>query len=595
MWSTGGLHRMSLRDYQQECVNDVMRWVRSSIAPAVVEASVGFGKTRVIAAIAHEIVRVSKKKVLILCPNGVLAKQNAQAAGPMVSVFSSSLGKRSLRHDVVVGTPMTLKNHLARFGPEFSAILIDEGEGLTQSVISTVNHIKERNTNARVIGFTGTPFRTGTGFVYALDIDGKPVPDTQTIDPFYRQLIHRTTTRDLMDMGYLTPMVVGDIHAPAYETRGLHLNKRGRFDAKEVARTYLGRGRETSRIVEDIVAQAHGRGQVMVFAASIDHCHEVMESMPDGYAVAIHGKKDNKRDLEAFRRGRYKCVVNVDMLTVGADFPRVDTIALLRKTESARLLQQILGRGVRLHPDVRGGCKEEIAASEKPYCLLLDYTEDNSELHYPDGDLWNPVIRTRVKGDGFEVTCKCPDCGGENVFSGRKNDDGFDVDENGYFVDLEVKRINTEHGPIPAHYGRRCLNFVDDDRCDYRWSSKECLECSHDNDIAARRCEKCKAEIVDPNAKLIADFKAMKRDPTQVQTDKVVDWSVTKGVSQAGNEQYRINWKTEYRSFPQWVPAKPSNQFQFNENRRVMSATQGLKVMPETITYQKKGDRKSVV
>ena len=38
------------------------------------------------------------------------------------------------------------------------------------------------------------------------------------------------------------------------------------------------------------------------------------------------------------------------------------------------------------------------------------------------------------------------------------------------------------------------------ERCEYRWASKECPECGHENDIAARYCEKCKAELVDPNS-----------------------------------------------------------------------------------------------
>lgn len=585
---------MTLRPYQMDCVNNVIEWIKKSVEPAVVEATVSFGKTRTISHIAKTIVEMSGKKVLILCPTGILASQNAKAVGEKVSIFSSSLKSKSLRHDIVVGTPQTIKNHLSRFGSQFGAILIDEGEGLTNAVIAIVNRIREMNKLVRVIGFTGTPFRTGTGYVYALDLEGNPVPDTQTIDPFYSRLIHRTGTKDLMAMAYLTPMVIGEINATKYETGKLKLNKSGRFNPKDIAQCYVGRGRETSGIVQDIVAQSHDRGQVMVFAASIDHVKEIMESMPDGYAVAIHGEKDNEADLKAFREGRVKCAVNVDMLTVGADFPRVDVIALLRKTESARLLQQILGRGIRLHPDVKGGCHDEIANSPKPDCLLLDYTQDNAETHYPDGDLWNPVVKAKVKGEGFDLECTCPSCGGKNTFAGRKNDEGYEYDSEGYFTDLAGDRIESEYGPIPAHHGRRCLNMVlvrgSYERCEYRWTSKECHECGEHNDIAARRCVKCKAELVNPNEKLVSEFRALKRDPTQRQTDKVVDWTYTKGLSQRGAVQYRINWQTEFRSFTQWVAAEPSSQFQQMEHDKLMAATDRMTRVPDTITYKKDKD-----
>lgn len=568
-----------LRSYQQTCVDNCLAWIRKSIEPAVVEATVSFGKTRTIANLAQRIVDMSQKKVLILCPNGTLVYQNAKAvraSGQPVSVFSASLGQKSTRHPIIVASPISVKNSLSRFGREIAAILIDEGEGLTASVISIVERVKEQNPNCRVIGFTGTPFRTGTGYVYHLDLNGKPVPDTQTIDPFYTRLIHRTSTKDLLDLGYLTPMVIGAINADPYDTSGLILNSRGKFNPKDIAKTFVGRGRGTSAIVADIVRQAHGRGQVMVFAASKDHCREVMESMPRGYAVMVaDGETDNDGAIRDFRNGKYKAIVNVDMLTVGADFPCVDVLALLRKSESARLIQQILGRAIRLHPetsdivnvlDTAEERKEAIANGPKPDALLLDYTTDNEELHYPDGDLWSPVVKARVKSDGCgEVSCKCPECGGENVFSARKNDEGYEVDGEGYFADLTGKRIETEHGPIPAHYGRRCLNFLPADggkyeQCEYRWTFKGCTHCQAPNDIAARRCTECRGELIDPNEKLEIEFRQLKRDPHQPQSDTVISWTTRKSVSRNGNEVIRADCKTSYRSCAFWVTLIPNRK-----------------------------------
>src|SRR5690606_41485261 len=124
-------------------------------------------------------------------------------------------------------------------------------------------------------------------------------------------------------------------------------------------------------------------GQGMVCRARKDRCVGGLVTMPDGYArVVADGMPNNKGKIAAFRRCEYKCIINLDMLTVGADFPKVDVIALLRKTESKRLMQQILGRGIRLHPDVKDAPtaeerKANIANSPKPACVLRAYTDAN--------------------------------------------------------------------------------------------------------------------------------------------------------------------------------------------------------------------------
>lgn len=594
-----------LRSYQQECVDKVIAHIKSSIEPAVVDATVSFGKTRTIAAIAVKVRDMSNKKVLILCPSGNLADQNAKAIKDIkqpVSLFSASLRSKSVRHDIIVGTPQSIKNSLSRFGKEIAAIIIDEGEGLTSAVIKIVDRIRELNPNVRVIGFTGTPFRTGTGYVYRLNEDGSPVPDTQTVDPFYTKLIHRTSTKDLLELGYLTPMVIGTVGADGYETSAIKVDSKGRPNPTQVAQTFVGRGRKTAAIVEDIVRQAHNRAQVMVFAASEDHCREVLESMPVGYAAIVaNGMPDNEGTIKRFKRGDIKCIINVNMLTVGADFPKVDVIALLRKTDSARLLQQILGRGIRLHPDTAAIVnsldsaeerKAAIASGPKPNCLLLDYTDDTEKNHYPDGDLWNPQVKARIKGEGFEVECKCPVCDQPNTFAGRKNPDGYELDEHGYFLDLAGDQIQTDYGPIPGHHGRRCCNYHPAaggkmERCSYMWTHKDCPCCGEPNDVTARRCTSCKAEIIDPNSVLRLEFKQLKKDPTRNQCDVVTEMEVSKTINRKGDPMWKIQWMTEHRSFLTYHFCTPDNQWKQNDLDKLMSATNGLKQKPKTIYYVK--------
>ena len=592
---------MILREYQQRCVEDCIAWVKKSIEPAVVDATVSFGKSVVIAELARRINELSGKSVLILCPSGNLATQNSgklNALGVKHSMFSASVGQRSLRHPIVVATPLTVKNYLSRFRDQFAAILIDEGDGITESVKMIVNQIKSHNKNIRVIGFTGTPFRTTTGYIYAIDLDGNPMPPHKARDPFYTKLIHRTSTRYLMDQGYLTPMIVGQVGAGVYDTGSLKLQNNGKFKQTDVDQAYHGHGRKTAGIVADIVAQSQGRAGVMIFGATLQHCKEIMASLPPELSRMVGSNEaDNAKTIQDFKDQKFKYMVNKDMLTVGADFPHVDVIAVLRKSESARLLTQIMGRGLRLcedrketTPELR---KKAISESVKPSCLYLDYTTDNMETHFPDGDIFSPEIRAQmIGGESVDIECSCPDCATNQIFKARKNPDGYESDEHGYFIDLMGHRIQTEYGPIPSHSGRKCqgLTLAKDGTykgCNYRWTFKACPHCDEPNDIAAKYCISCKGEIVDPGKVLMLEFKALKRDPTKIQTDAVTNWTPTKTISRSGKPQWKIDVVTPYRSFTFWVASEPQSSYQWAALDKLMGATQGMKDKPETVTYQK--------
>jgi len=119
------------------------------------------------------------------------------------------------------------------------------------------------------------------------------------------------------------------------------------------------------------------------------------------------------------------------------------------------------------------------------------------------------------------------------------------------------------------------------DRCKFRWSPKKCPHCEYDNDIAARYCSECKGEIVDPNDKLIADFKAAKKDPYQTQCDKVLAWYQARTKSKRDEDMLVIDWVTEYRKFPVFYLVRRK------EYAALMQSTEGGDLMPRTITYKK--------
>jgi len=541
---------MALRPYQQDAVNAVIGAVKQSLAPIVAELSTGAGKSHIIAGIAKEIHAISKgKSILVLCPSKEILEQNREKylqTGNPASIFSASLGTKCLKHPVVFGTPKSVKNSINKFGSRFAMVIIDECHLITPTVKSIISHIREYNPKLRTAGVTATPYRMNGGYIY--QIDNNNVAVEQAKEPYFTNLVYKITARDLIDMGYLTPPKIGQIGAGGYDTSNITLNKMGKFDSAEVDKAFVGHGRKTSAIVADVVAQSKERMGVMFFGATVQHAKEIMASLPPSLSAIITGdtpKKEREKILKDFKSQKLKYIVNVAVLTTGFDATHVDVVAILRATESASLMQQIIGRGLRLHPN-------------KKDCLILDYA-GNIDRHTPDGDIFTPAIALPRGSEGSGIgKFKCPLCGIINEFSMRKNEEGYKIDKDGYFIDLMGARVTNEQNiPIPAHYGRRCRGLIkgrdgEVEQCSYRWDGKDCPACGYENDIASRYCKQCKAELVDPNEKLQLEFTQFKTDPTQKQIDEVLSINTISTVSRAGNPCLRVEFTTPYRVFTVW-------------------------------------------
>lgn len=581
------------RYYQTAAVDAAMSYVSASIEPCLIEIATGGGKSYVVAEIATRVLSKSngRRGVICLAPTSELVKQNRakfMETGMPSSMYSASAGRKELNHPVVFATPGTLKSVARRIGSNYAAIIIDEGDGITPTVKKIVNDMREGNPNIRVIGLTATPYRLGEGYIFRLWPDGTANTDLNSKDPYYMKLVYRIGAKELIEQGFLTPPSIGETK-DNYDTSGLKLNRMGKYDAADIDRAFVGHGRLTAAIVADVVARSVNRRGVMFFAATIEHANEVAASLPPELTRIVTGKtKERAKIIDLFVNQGFKYIVNVDVLTVGFDAPHVDVIAILRATESARLLQQIIGRATRLFEG-------------KDDFLLLDYA-GNISRHFPDGDVFNPDVKAKSDGETLPpVVAECPWCETEQEFSARPNEGGWLIDKTGYFTDLSGHPIcDGEERMIPAHYGRRCNGFFPSqyrsgemERCEYRWSGKDCEVCGYENDIAARYCKSCRAEMIDPNEKLKADFEAFKSDLTQRQTDSVVDMVVNETISRSGNETYHVVFTTPYRTIPAWFIKEPSNHFHQMRLDALMGSTENLTKFPASISYRRK-DGKSL-
>lgn len=592
-----------LRPYQQNAVDAAKGELTRCVDPILIEAATGAGKALLVSELAIWLKGMSGKKILCTAPSKELVEQNAEKYriyGYKCSFYSASVGKKSIASDVVFGTPQSILNDIQKFDDKFAAIIIDEAHGVSDSIKKIVASMKEHSPNLRVIGLTATPYRLGDGYIYSINPDGMPVGEGQTRNPFFKKLVYRITAQELISQGYLTPPIADADLAAKYDAESLTLSKSGKFSTKEIEQTFEGKGRLTADIVADVVEKCANRKGVMIFAATIEHANEIMESLPHEQARLITGKSkksERKRITNDFKSQEFKYLVNVAVLTTGFDAPHVDAIAILRPTESASLLQQIIGRGLRL-------CEDKL------FCLILDYA-GNIERHGLEDDLFAPDIKVAGGGSASgKIDVACPDCGCVNEFSVRKGSDLDNIDSEGYQLDLMGDRVMLDDQPLPAHYGRRCFgesrvagHYV---RCSHRWSLKTCPECETENDIAAKYCNGCRHELIDPNEKLEIDYKKMKRNPRVMTTDKVIGWECKEWVTTYGNKTIRIDYTTEYRAFPVWYSPNGSNlpsimlwedlcknvfgKVAPSPELFMLALKRGHGTMPRTITVRKEGD-----
>lgn len=469
---TNQLRPYQLRPYQQEAVDAAVGHFRISKEPACLVLPTGAGKSLIIA----ELCRLAKGRVLVLAHVKELCEQNynkyrslaAPSSGSKAGLFSSGLGKRESAFPITFGSVQSVAPHLETFTQPISLLIIDECHRISldenSQYAQIIAHLRKNNPKLMILGLTATPYRLSMGFCYKRHVWGMVRSDEDK--PFDR-CVYEVTLKQMVDSGYLVPPDLVDAPIAQYDFSQLASGESNKSASQDdsINQLLVRHKRVTRSIVEQIVqlTEQRARAGVMIFAATVDHAREILSYLPTRQAGLVVGATDNlERDniIDSFRQRKLHYLVNVAVLTTGFDAPHVDFIAILRKTESVSLYQQIVGRGLRL-------------CSGKIDCLVIDYAGNGYNLFSPEIGERKPHANSEM------VRVTCPECNFENDFWG--------------IVDGE--------GHVVEHYGRRCCahQYETNTRCTYRFRFKECPHCSGENDIAARACAHCKKALIDPD------------------------------------------------------------------------------------------------
>jgi superfamily II DNA or RNA helicase len=132
---------------------------------------------------------------------------------------------------------------------------------------------------------------------------------------------------------------------------------RGGYDVSGLSGLFTGndaRARIVFRELRERVADP-GQMKALAFCVSQEHAAYMARLFRDEGLGAEHLDATSSADhrqvtMQRFRRGDLQVICSVDLFNEGLDVPGVDTILLLRPTESATVFLQQLGRGLRHAP-----------------------------------------------------------------------------------------------------------------------------------------------------------------------------------------------------------------------------------------------------
>ena len=460
-----------LRDYQHQAVQNVIKYFQKSRDPAMIVLPTGAGKSLVIA----ELARIAQGRVLVLAHVKELVEQNYEkytSYGLSAGIFSASLGKKDESQKAIFGSVQSIARADDDFFNNFSLLVIDEchrvsDEGSTQYQ-EVIKKLLDRNPRLCILGLTATPYRLGLGWIYEYSHNGEIKSDQKR---FFKHCVYELPLSYMIKNRYLTTPVKIDIPVTCYDFSELKM-KNKHYSNSDIEDILKNQNRLTPLIIKNIIdiTEKFNRRGVMIFSSTVKHAQEIMQYLPADDARVVLGDTDiseREKIVNEFKEKKFKYLVNVSVLTTGFDAPHVEVIAILRPTESNSLYQQIIGRGLRLSDD-------------KKDCYVLDYTGMGHDIYKPE------INDKRPEKDTVPVQVLCPSCGFFNDFWGYTDSDG----------------------EVIEHFGRTCRGAVQNPKtleikkCGFRFRFKICHACGCENDVTARECEKCKAVLIDADAKL---------------------------------------------------------------------------------------------
>ncbi len=373
---------ITLRKNQEEPVRiGIDYFLSGKMVPALMVEPVAFGKSIVIAYVAHAI--KDKGRTLCVQPSKELLEQNYEkltAIGGKASIYSASMKKRDFG-DITYATIGTIKNLGREFKAEgYTHLILDEADRYPRASDSMLGKFLADSGIKSVLGFTATPFKLQTNSFnmqsYSIT---KMLTSKSKHGNFFKEILHVTQIRDMVKENYWTNLLYEQYD---FDTGKLIFNTtKAEYTDDSIQKAY--EDQDIDRKIIRKVAELKDRKSIVVFVPSVSDAISLASRIPN--AVAVYGDMpadERAYAIERFKAGDIRVAVNVNVLSIGFDYPEIDCIILGRPTASLSLNYQQLGRGTRIHP-------------RKKDCLIVDFVGNTTKFgriedffFKKDGSLW---------------------------------------------------------------------------------------------------------------------------------------------------------------------------------------------------------------
>ncbi len=302
--------------------------------------------------------------------------------------FGRYTGKEKIANaSIVFASIQTLgrQQHLQRFDPEdFDYIIVDE---FHHAAARTYRHLLDHFSPKFLLGLTATPERTDGGDLLALCGENLV---------FRLDLVEGIRRALLCPFRYFgVPDEVDYTNIPW---------RSGRFNDEALTDSLATRRRAENALEQ---YRTHGGKRTLAFCCSQRHADFMARFFcrHDLRAVAVHsgeGSAPRASSLARLQEGELDIICAVDMFNEGVDLPQVDTVMMLRPTESRIIWLQQFGRGLRRPDDQKVLTVIDYIGNHRVFLL-----KPQTLLDLPSGDAHLERALNALQEDNLELPPGC--------------------------------------------------------------------------------------------------------------------------------------------------------------------------------------------
>lgn len=348
---------LTLRPYQTDCVEAGLRFFKNDKVqkPKIIVAPTAAGKSIIIAAIAANL----PGNVLVLQPSLELLEQNFgkyMMYESNATIYSASAGKKEIGK-VTFATIGSIVS-VASFFNEFTALIIDEAHLYPPGQESMFGKFLKENPQLKILGLTATPFRLKS----SQELGSKLVMMHNS--NIYNGYAHIIQIQEISKDFWCPLQYVKE----ETDESVLVVNSTG---AEYTDSSLVRYGLSINERIFEAVKNYEDKPKI-VFVPSVEQAESLARATDSAFVCATTPKKERKQIISDFKAGRINTVFNVNVLSVGFDYPELEVIIDACPTMSLARHYQKVGRLTRPHPNKAVGIVVDLSGNTDKFGRVED-------------------------------------------------------------------------------------------------------------------------------------------------------------------------------------------------------------------------------